>query len=233
MSITALMLFGSAARGDYDESSDLDLLAVAQGDVPKLIRSDFAELQFLGEQTLLEMADRGDLFAIHLAFEGKVIFDIRGFFHKFRERLHVQKNYGHIRRAASDLGWFLVDHGRSFERDLDLVHKRAAWCVRTILISNLVESGRFIFSPSGLLNVYDTPAISRLLKLRRSTAASSRWPSDLQQFLGQFGSERPTSDGAAAYLTLFLSTENRVGIATVTRLSSGQGGTIGYPDSAG
>jgi hypothetical protein len=75
-SISAVRLFGSKARGDSDESSDVDMLIVQREKIPKvqryIIESDLRTLKrnysicWYSEQTLCRMYVEGHLFAWHL-----------------------------------------------------------------------------------------------------------------------------------------------------------------------
>ena len=79
--LTAVYIFGSVGRGQYDDRSDLDLLAVvrdgfgkvAEGDVlahvPAPLRKLKPGISWYGQNRLAEMYKNGELFAWHLHLE--------------------------------------------------------------------------------------------------------------------------------------------------------------------
>jgi predicted nucleotidyltransferase len=82
-----VLLFGSAARRDENENSDLDLLVLYRDEVPEETLDRLAErvsVSFYDEARLRALPSRSPLFAVHLAHEGRALYDPRG---KLRETL--------------------------------------------------------------------------------------------------------------------------------------------------
>jgi hypothetical protein len=79
--LVAVYIFGSVGRGEHDERSDLDLLAVVKdgagrlaehhvlGHVPPELRHLKPGISWYGQNRLRQMFNNGELFAWHLAFE--------------------------------------------------------------------------------------------------------------------------------------------------------------------
>lgn len=217
--IEALMLFGSAARGENDENSDVDLLAIAAEHKPFSKKTKQTEIQFLAPRELLKSASEGDLFAIHLAFEGKVIFDSTGVFTKFKEKLVIRKDYEREIGWGSDLAWFLHDFAMK-NRNARLVNKRIAWCVRTIAIASLIQSGRILFSPKALAREYNHKHIDDLISLRRAEDRGAQRKRRLLGFLNSINSDRPDAKSERDYITHFETTGNLVALQTINGLRS-------------
>lgn len=217
--IEALMLFGSAARGENDENSDVDLLAISSNHKPFSKKTKQTEIQFIPPEDLLKSAVEGDLFALHLAFEGRVVFDTSGVFTKFKEKLVIRRDYGREIGWGSDLAWFLHE----FEMENDnvwLVNKRIAWCVRTIAIAKLVEKGKVIFAPKALAREFKHNHVAELIELRRSEDSSNQRKRHLSSFLLSIGSDLPISKSERDFIRHFENTGNLVAIQTVKRLRS-------------
>lgn len=145
MPIVTLALYGSCARRDDDEQSDVDILAVTTED--KIFSHVDSKLTFsyYPKQYLLDRARAGDLFVLHLVREARALYDHSGVMDELRDSFALKASYSDEIRSASDLGWFLVRWAEKFENYL-LLNKRIAWCVRTILIAKSTEQGGAVFS---------------------------------------------------------------------------------------
>jgi predicted nucleotidyltransferase len=107
------VLFGSVARGDDDELSDLDLLALVQNGggpvsveevratLPAGLAGKVATISWYGMERLVEMHRSGELFAWHIHLDGKVLHDPVGAV----ATLGVPAPY---RRALDDVDAFLA-----------------------------------------------------------------------------------------------------------------------------
>lgn len=167
MGEVSVILFGSAARGDTTEDSDVDILIVSTEGFPNSMRYGRLEVQMNTRQAMIKKARLGDLFAIHIALEGIAISDSSNFLSTFRESLKIKESYSKEREIAFALAAYLLRVGP--DADQLLRAKRMAWCVRTVLISKLVESGRYIFSPNGLISAFPDLDVAPLISLRRNS----------------------------------------------------------------
>ncbi|EEE44249.1 anti-phage Hailong system nucleotidyltransferase HalB [Roseibium alexandrii] len=214
--IDALMLYGSAARRDTDENSDIDLLAVCNTDLPYSHKVNGIEIQFMNADKLIEMGQSGNLFAMHLAYEGQVIFDFSGHFSRLKDSAVPKKSYSEERKKALDLGWFLHDFGEEY--DPALVNKRIAWCVRTVVISLLAEKGEIAFSPAVLAERFPLYEVPFLIGLRRSNLQSHARMIRLNSFLMGFCAMRPDASSPTEFLDYFNETQNEVAVGTYRQL---------------
>ncbi len=85
--LLALYIFGSAGRGDSDSKSDLDLLAIVNentgktseekiiNEVPSEYLTRKPSISWYGASRISEMFSNGELFAWHLFYESRVIFE--------------------------------------------------------------------------------------------------------------------------------------------------------------
>jgi hypothetical protein len=84
--LTAVYIFGSVGRGQYDDRSDLDLLAVVRDGLGKVAEEDVLVhipahlhkikpgISWYGQNRLAEMFSNGELFAWHLHLETVPLF---------------------------------------------------------------------------------------------------------------------------------------------------------------
>lgn len=217
--IEALMLFGSAARGDVNENSDIDLLVVTSDGHPFSQKLNGIELQFMSGEKLVELAKSGDLFALHLALEGQIIFDFSGHLSRLKSCASTKNSYAKERQLAFDLAWFLLDFGEAYEPAL--VNKRVAWCVRTVTISLLAEKGEIAFSPTVLSERFPNSEVPFLIELRRSESQSHERMTKLKTFLASFDAARPKAKSLTEFIEYFQKTQNKVAVGTYRKLVVG------------
>ena len=216
--IESLMLFGSAARGDFDDNSDVDLLAVSKTDKPFSRKFNGIEIQFMDSDKLVELGKAGDLFALHLAKEGQIIFDFSGHFAELKKTAKIKKSYASERESAFDLAWYLHDFGDDY--DPALVNKRIAWCARTVTISILAEKNEIVFSPSVLSSRFNGTEAGFLISLRRSTVTPPKRSIRLKRFLETFNALHPGAASEDAFIKYFLAKNNGVAVSTIKKLQS-------------
>lgn len=216
MSVSAIALFGSRARGDHEPGSDTDLLLVTSEPTPRHVTRGHLSLSLYPYEDLVVRARQGDLFLCHVVKEAKVLYDNDGHFEVLRSSFRLRKSYSSEVRQASDLGWFLARFGEMLD-DPALVTRRIAWCVRTILIARSAESGNPVFSVEALTEFSGLPSVRRLIRQKAESKVTSQATSDLKQFLIQRGLEDPVThaDSTEPYRLRFSETSNDVAIQTL------------------
>ena len=75
-SVTAVLLYGSCARGDSRPGSDVDLLIVGELSIP-IPKEKTISVTAYAESHLLAMAQTGSLFVLHLREEARILVDRR------------------------------------------------------------------------------------------------------------------------------------------------------------
>ena len=68
-----LYIFGSACRGELDENSDIDMLAI-HDEKEKTYHLDGNKISIYSERKIKEIWDMGNPFAWHLHYESKLIY---------------------------------------------------------------------------------------------------------------------------------------------------------------
>lgn len=222
MSITTLALYGSCARSDNNESSDIDIFAISNDSEYKMIVQSKMNIASYPERIAHERARSGDLFMLHICSEAKPIYDPENGLTKLKNNFKYKESYNLEISLASDLGWFLVDNWNTI-KNYTLLNRRIAWCVRTILISKSAQQRAPVFSSTGLTELSGKNYTQKLIENKNS---SIRTPSILEllaAFLSEFGCKRPiehsqkTSD---AYIKHFIKTQNAMGTKTASSANS-------------
>ncbi|MCZ7452319.1 nucleotidyltransferase domain-containing protein [Rhizobium rhizogenes] len=220
MSIVAQYIFGSHARGDFNEGSDIDLLAVVDDDVFSSFSHGKLNVSFYPGDKLLEDARAGNLFVMHIVREAVLTYD-RSNFHALVLQSFVERsNYRREIDNASDLGWFLLFQQAKF-KNRDVVNRRISWCVRTILIALTAEEGTPAFAPHELIRYADKPYVASLLSLKSRSGITSVELDHLGTFLSQFGHAAPAAivqEDLKKTWVRFRDTQNSIGIKTIAQM---------------
>lgn len=214
-----ILLFGSMARGDSGESSDVDILVSEEFGKIFSERTGRMEVQYTPQGQLLDMAESGNLFTAHIAFEAKVISDPDGFLQLLSSSFKAKQSYSLERNHALSLAAYL---SKKFvtERQISIRNKKIAWCVRTTLISLIAERGEFVFSPQGLVESYPGPHIEKLLSCRRSSRSQVNINRSIRWFLREFDGETYAEMSRSELKREFRAQKNAVGLSTIESLKS-------------
>jgi predicted nucleotidyltransferase len=143
--LTALMLYGSRARGDFNASSDVDLLGVSPTLPSHLVSEGNIKLNIYHQDVLLNMAVDGSLYVWHLKCEGKTIFDHEQSLNNILSSFVLKKDYSKKRYEAAMTGWLLFSPG-VLDSQNELIVSTVVYVVRTIAYSILAEKNTPAFS---------------------------------------------------------------------------------------
>lgn len=165
---------GSAARGDANENSDLDLVCIWSGRTPdyKSISSRYGDIMFYSQETIRRMRDKGSLFLTHLDVDSKYIsgdasllLEFRG----FRPPNHQPKRlFDETRRFIASVDWFPNNAtGRLWLCDLLYVSLRGCVYCKNAM------NGKYVFGFVDALKACEIPEneINTLLSLREGKYA--------------------------------------------------------------
>lgn len=213
--ISAILLFGSRARGDNSRGSDTDLLLISPPDTPKHKSIGHLSMFFYPWEKLISDACNGDLFVCHIVREAKPLFDPLGQLDQLRSQFRLRTSYAREITHARDLGWFLDRHAGVLNSNL--VVRRMVWCIRTILIAQLAERGTPAFAPAALAAT--APSAADLLASRHQRRLDATTRQRFRQYLVQEIGHPVLPDEATLedYRALFAKTGNEVGLQTIER----------------
>lgn len=218
MSIEAIFLYGSWARGDYGEGSDKDLIMVTNEERGYHVTDGHHSMTYYSLASLKEKAAYGDLFVYHLIREAKSVLDpnnVLGALRKiFKQKASYQLEISH----GADMGWFLVHNHVALSEKL--AAKRIAWAVRTILIAKSVMSGAPTFAPEKLSGFTSFPDTEPLIAARHGHF-SDETVQALKAFLKfeRFVSPLGPDAGEPAWRRHFGETGNYVGVQLMKSLN--------------
>lgn len=169
MTIEAIFLYGSWARGDQGTGSDHDLLMVTSEERSYHVTDGHLSMSYYPLASLESKAAAGDLFVYHIVLEAKVVFDPDNVLGRLRRLLRPKASYAAEVGHGGDLAWFLIHHHQTLPPSL--VAKRIAWSVRTVLIARSAMEGRPVFAPDQLAFRSRYARASELIALRHGEFA--------------------------------------------------------------
>ncbi|OOH80392.1 hypothetical protein BOW65_10965 [Pseudomonas koreensis] len=217
MAILALALYGSRARGDSNEHSDIDFFAITDDSDYKMMVTGNTNIACYPLSLAVERAKDGDLFVLHICLEAKELYSTNSELSDLRDLFQYKNDYEREISMASDLAWFLVESGSNF-RNFTLLNKRIAWCVRTILIAKSAEARSAVFSSLELAKFSGTSRTAKLIQGKNETIFRPELIRELALFLQSFGKPKPNLSGTSkidGYAWLFAQSENIMGLKTL------------------
>jgi predicted nucleotidyltransferase len=212
-SVIGIALFGSRARGDHSDGSDVDLLLWTSDGSPQHHKEGMLSLSFYARSELLERAANGDLFASHLVHEAVPVWDPRGLLEELRAAFRIKPSYHEIIRNAEDLGYYLLLNTPLIEPSL--LNRRVAWVVRTILIARMIERSKLTFAPSELIEGLGAYEVFPLLAAKDDKDVDQSRLDLLRGFLKRWGVRQHPPRAATDYEALFRATGNSFGLKTM------------------
>lgn len=215
MSLDALWLFGSHARADGTNASDVDLLAVTHNEKTRHVCESNLSLFLYPWSILQDDARNGGLFVCHLALEAKSLFDPDDYLSSLKDAFKYRSDYSTEIAHATDLGWYLVRHGKRM--DSGLLARRALWSIRTILIARGAEQREPLFAPLLLAEQTQSIAGGELLRNRHCKRSNSEIRRSLRLFLEEETPLRSSSKllERGDFIERFRSTSNGVAMSTL------------------
>jgi hypothetical protein len=140
-----LMIFGSFARGDPSEDSDIDVLVLApRGTQP--VKRGRVNVSAYDEHTLLGMAERGSLFVLHLRNEGRVLRDRRGRLEHCLNSYRAPNSYKPVRTTLRGVANLLDATEPQYTQRWKGYNEVALFVLRTLLYAHFAEAGDPVFS---------------------------------------------------------------------------------------
>ena len=188
----AVWLYGSVSRGDAHTSSDVDILVVGGGDLPREVSERYCgrrlSLSRYSWDELMSMASYGSLFLHHMKAEARPLFESPGAAGRLRNLLGGLPRYQRVRRDLRAFGQSLLDISAELPDPPDLRFELAtlAALIRRIGILGSYLLGRPRFDRIGpVAEVVDAWGL----------------PSRLSQEFGELYQHRLLADGAPGIST--------------------------------
>ncbi|WP_285100919.1 hypothetical protein [Promicromonospora sp. MEB111] len=160
--VRALLVYGSRARQDHIDDSDLDLLALVS-EPAKSVHGGDVSLSFYTEAQL--RSGSGTLFGAHLARDSRVLLDPEGVLADCLSSMGGVDT-ARLFRRSSDLAQVLGSQGYDLPKYLPGLLREARYLLRSCLYAQAIASGDPCFSVRELAEKLGDPALVELLASR-------------------------------------------------------------------
>ncbi len=165
----AYVLYGSYARGDYESSSDVDILRITTRRMLAPRLDGHVLLHIYDIRDLLEMAKQGSLFILHLIREAKPILDPNNYMREINAAFDKPNSYSLVARKITKQAITLLDVDESFFQTAPRQFtKVAVFICRTLVYAEHADLGSFSFSLRSLADGDKTASMLCVLKGRSS-----------------------------------------------------------------
>lgn len=220
MAILSLAIYGSRARGDYNDLSDIDLFAITDEEHYRMSVEGNSNLACYPKKLAIQRAINGDLFILHICEESREIYNCGFGVSDIKLIFSYKDDYSYEKLCAADLAWFLIDFNGRFKGS-KFFNKRIAWCVRTVFIACSAELRKPVFSRDALVNFSGEKVVDDLIKVKESKVMDISLLKDLQSLLIKLGFPKPSlkSTTVENYHRRFIKTENAMGLKTIEFLA--------------
>lgn len=184
--VDGILVYGSRARGDSVEGSDLDLLALVPMARPTMSRSDVS-VSFYTEAQL--RTGIGTLFGAHLKRDARVLWDPSG---RLRELVDGMGGVDtrRLKSRASMMSSLFTTPNADLPRYLEGMLRQARFLLRSSLYAQAIEEGDPCFSVRELARRLHDPQLTQLLASRRQSGATYDELNDclwrLRTLIGEF-----------------------------------------------
>jgi len=154
------LLYGSYARGDYQSSSDIDVLCITTSRKRAQRMDGHVTVHIYDIKDLLETARLGGLFILHLVSEAKPLHDPSGYLDQLSAAFQKPDSYTLSARRTVKPATALLDIGESLFAIAPQPFMHAAlFLCRTLLYAEHADRGPFTFSMRELAATDETASI--------------------------------------------------------------------------
>jgi predicted nucleotidyltransferase len=231
--VASVVLYGSRARGDHDDGSDTDLLAVTDGGPPAVVSLGGLTVARYPLGQVLGRARSGDLFALHVVCEGRAVYERQPVLAAMKRAFRYRQDYTREVGMASDVGWFLLHHRARAACDVAF-NRRMAWCAHTLIAARAATARRPVFSAAGLAAFAGSSAVETVIRDKNSPVVAPEVVERFGDVLREFGTPEPTPlPTLRAEWRRFNAGRNPAGPVAIRAMLRATGGSVNPTDGGG
>jgi hypothetical protein len=155
----AAMLYGSVARGDAREGSDVDVLALTRRPVPPRQVGQLSVTSYTPGQ-LSSLARAGSLFVLHLRLEGRPLHDPESALARALAAYRPPASYAPLREALRRASAILDVAEEGFRKNPEGHCRVALFLLRTEVYARCAERGTAVFAMASAAQRLGDPAVA-------------------------------------------------------------------------
>lgn len=136
----------------------------------------------------------GELFALHLATESKIIFENNNIASNLFHLFQFKSSYIPIINEANLLAWTIIKYYSEIHKP-DLCNKRLVWCIRTICAANAASQKKNCFAAADIIKSVSVSDMDWVLAQKNNHEYSQRLITKMIEFLHHHGLDQPEGVG--------------------------------------
>jgi Nucleotidyltransferase domain len=214
---TALFLYGSHARGDADETSDVDVLQVTPAHTPPYAVGRVNVTCYTVEQ-LLRLARRGGLFARHIIEEALPLTDPQDVLGAMRSAYVRPPNYLRVKREVCECAPLLGVAEREFIDNAEGLSLLTGYLIRTYFYATAFDHGARSFAMGHVLDILGQQRARAILSNIRSQRSFPAFVAGRTLFEGLTGTVCRRVEGSLEAFIVNASAHNELAMILGLRL---------------
>lgn len=162
---TALILFGSRSRGDFDTQSDIDILEITT-EIHKPYSVDHFNYSTYTKDQLISMGENGSLFVWHIIKEGQVIKGNINLIAELKSKFIQPNNYNEFRKEILSAARLLDINDGEFNMNTKGYYGLLCYLFRSYLYSLCADNEHLTFSIKEIAKIYKDSQLVKLFNMK-------------------------------------------------------------------
>ncbi len=163
---STLLLFGSYSRGDNNIDSDIDILQITDNYFPSYSINHYNISVYTLSQ-LINMAEEGSLFILHLINEAKVIYGDEKIIFLLRTKFRAPANYSAYRNELILTADVLDIDVNTYNKNWKGFNNLLSYLFRSYLYSLLFDENKIVFSINSIALYFHDNDIILFFRLKK------------------------------------------------------------------
>lgn len=165
----SIVLFGSYSRGDQNEFSDIDVLHVTIIKSKPYTKNNVNYSTYTLDQ-LTEMAQKGDLFILHIIKEGRILFGSNNVLDYLSNQFIQPKSYDDYRTKLINCAGLLSVNNQEFDKRAIEYYRLLSFLFRSYLYSLMLDSGKVCFSLVDVSKYFNDIRLIKVFSYKKYTS---------------------------------------------------------------
>jgi predicted nucleotidyltransferase len=209
----AAMLYGSVARGDDREGSDIDVLALTRRPFPPRQQGRLSITSYTPVQ-LVSLARAGSLFVLHLRMEGRILHDPEAALARVLDTYRPPASYAPLHDALRKASAILDTTDEAFARNPEGYCRVALFLLRTEVYARCAERGTPAFAMDMAARRIEDPTIAAAFSGRAARMSDHGFFREVRALVSRY-LDTPIHNPHGTLEALAVSTSERAPLASV------------------